>query len=303
MPVPSAITDLSQTAASNSPADTEVPTTADDYFRTHASFIALLRDGKGHAAEVTVASAGTADIGAANSLMVGITGTTTITSFGTNYNGPRLVRFAGALTLTHHATNLILPGAANITTAAGDAAIFAPTGSGWRCISYERASGVSLIGSLTSGTATAVSGTSVDFTSIPSWVKRITLSFSGVSTSGTSNPLIQIGDSGGVEATGYLGAGTAGGNAASPTVTNYTTGFGLPGSSASNVLHGAVVLTLIDASAFTWAASGTLSLSNAATYFMTSGSKSLSAALDRIRLTTVGGTDTFDAGTVNVLYE
>jgi len=143
MPVPTLISELSQTASSNSPAGSESPTTADDYFRTYASFIALLRDGKGFTDEVDVASAATCDIGAVNSLIVRITGTTGITSFGTTYNGPRFVRFADALTLTHNATTLILPGGANITTAAGDTLIAVPSGStpnGWRVMTYHPAS-------------------------------------------------------------------------------------------------------------------------------------------------------------------
>jgi hypothetical protein len=91
-----------------------------------------------------LASATTTDIGAQNSVFLNITGTTTITSFGTNYNGPRYIRFDGALTLTHNATTLILPGAANITTAAGDSAIVVPSGSpanGWRVAGYQKADG------------------------------------------------------------------------------------------------------------------------------------------------------------------
>lgn len=94
------------------------------------------------APESTVASASTADIGAAASQRVQITGTTTITGFGTRKNAVRIVRFAGALTLTHDATSLILPGGANITTAANDTAIFASDNAGhWRCHVYERAHG------------------------------------------------------------------------------------------------------------------------------------------------------------------
>jgi hypothetical protein len=91
-------------------------------------------------AQATVASAGTADIGAASADRVSISGTTTITSFGTSANLARFVTFEGVLTLTHHATSLILPGGANITTAAGDTAVFISDNSGnWRCISYQRA--------------------------------------------------------------------------------------------------------------------------------------------------------------------
>lgn len=162
MPVPSAISDLSTTAGSNSPAGSDSPTTTDDYLRAHASFLALLRDGKGAAAEITVASGGTTDIGAAASPFVLISGTTTITSFGTTYSGARFVRFSGILTLTHNATTLILPGGANITTAAGDALIAVPVGSpgsGWKVVSYQRADGAIVAATQAqqeTGTSTAV---------------------------------------------------------------------------------------------------------------------------------------------------
>jgi len=91
-----------------------------------------------------LASAATTDIGAQNTVLLNITGMTSITSFGTNYNGPRYLRFDGVLTLTHNATTLILPGGANITTAAGDSAIVVPNGTpanGWRVVGYQRNSG------------------------------------------------------------------------------------------------------------------------------------------------------------------
>lgn len=155
---------------------------------------------------------------------------------------------------------------------------------------------------MTLGTAKAsTSGTSVEFTSIPSWVKRITISLVGVSTSGTSQPIFQIGDSGGFETSGYLGSSSSLGVAT--TSANYTDGFGLYVASASNVIHGAIVLTLVDASTFTWAAHGVFGLSNTTLTLTTAGSKSLSATLDRVCITTQGGSDTFDAGKINILYE
>lgn len=103
-----------------------------------------------------LASASTADLGSIQSNSVNITGTTTITSFGTGVSLLRFVKFAGALTLTHNATSLILPTGANITTAAGDSAICLSDGSGnWKVVSYQRASGVSL-GVPTSTTAGTV---------------------------------------------------------------------------------------------------------------------------------------------------
>ena len=98
-----------------------------------------------------IASAATTDIGAPLTTLLNVTGTATITSFGTNYNGPRFLRFAGVCTLTNSAT-LVLPGGANITTAAGDSAIVVPLdnpATGWRVVVYERASGAAFDGSVT----------------------------------------------------------------------------------------------------------------------------------------------------------
>lgn len=88
----------------------------------------------------TVASATTTDLGSVPGRYVSVTGTTTITGFGTIKAGTiKYVKFAGALTLTHNGTSLILPGAANIATAAGDTAVFVSEGSGnWRCLAFQR---------------------------------------------------------------------------------------------------------------------------------------------------------------------
>jgi hypothetical protein len=304
MPVPSSITDLSQTAGSNSPASSESPITADDYLRSNASFIAQHRDGQGFTAEVDLASAATCSIGAQTSFFVRVTGTTTITSFGavTALPGPRFLRFADALTLTHNASTLILPGGANITTAAGDTCVATPISGGWVVSNYQRAGASNAL--FSGSTQATTSGTAKDWTGIPSWVKRVTLMFAGVSTSGTSAPLVQIGDSGGVEATGYLGAASSTANGSSPNVSNYTSGFGLVGVvSGVTVWHGTMVLTLLDASTNTWTASFSGGLSNSATAIHGGGSKALSATLDRIRLTTAGGSDTFDAGSASIMYE
>lgn len=147
----------------------------------------------------------------------------------------------------------------------------------------------------------ATSGTTIDFTGIPAWAKKIVIQFFGVSTNGTSNPLIQLGDSGGVETSGYLGTGSS--ITAVVSSTNYTAGFGIPLADAANVIHGSVTLTLEDATQFTWICSGVVSTSNTAASAVVSGSKSTSAALDRVRITTVNGTDAFDAGAINILYE
>jgi hypothetical protein len=163
MPVPSAISSLSQTAGNNSPPGSESPTSADDYLRQYSAFIAMLRDGVGFSVPVQLASAATTSIGAQNAMFVEITGTTTITSFGTTYNGPRFLRFTGALTLTHNATTLSLPGAANITTAAGDTAIAIPNqgGNGWNVVQFQRA-----YGAFNATRADVASAATVDLSSV-----------------------------------------------------------------------------------------------------------------------------------------
>jgi hypothetical protein len=135
MTVPSVITDLNVVAASNSPAGTDpVGSTLDDFLR--AGFAIVRRE---QAQGAAIASASTTNIGGnTDGYYLHITGTTTITSFGTVAAGvSRVVVFDAALTLTYNATSLILPGLANITTAAGDVAEFVSEGSGnWRCTRY-----------------------------------------------------------------------------------------------------------------------------------------------------------------------
>lgn len=107
---------------------------------TGSAFVAVVIPASSVKASVDIGSAATTSIGAAASQNVRVTGTTTITSLGTAPAGLfRRVLFAASLTLTHNATSLILPGAANITTAADDIACFVSEGSGnWRCTSYQR---------------------------------------------------------------------------------------------------------------------------------------------------------------------
>jgi uncharacterized cupin superfamily protein len=290
----------STTEASNKPTGaTTIATNLDDNLRRIQATTRAWLAHKG----ADIASAATTDLGAVEGLLHDVTGTTSITSFGTVSAGIwKAVKFEGALTLTHNATSLILPGAANITTANGDVAIMMSEGSGnWRCLAYMKADG-SHLGPVLGTEQASTSGTSLDF-SIPSWAKKITIQFVGVSTSGTDAWLVQLADSGGVEDTGYLGSCARLTDSAAVSVGAFTAGFGISSSSASNVIHGTVVLTLEDAANFTWVASGNLADSAAGLIFTTAGSKSLSAALSSVRITTSSGTDTFDAGAVNVVYE
>ncbi len=164
--------------------------------------------------------------------------------------------------------------------------------------------GVSYRTKITLGTEQAsTSGTSIDFTSIPSWAKKITIMFVGVSTSGTSNPLIQIGTGGSPTTSGYLGSSTSPANGGATTGANYTTGFGIAGAQAANVMHGHIFLTLEDSSDNTWVCSHVIGYSNTAASSVGGGRVALSGALDMVRITTVGGSDTFDAGAINIQYE
>ena len=150
---------------------------------------------------------------------------------------------------------------------------------------------------ITSGTAVAsTSGTSIDFTSIPSWVKRITVMFNGVSTNGTSNIQIQIG-AGSVVSSGYSSSSwTSNTNNSSA-----TSGFLITASNAAaNTYYGNIIICLQTSN--TWVEShalGGLTNNNC----MGGGAISLGGALDRARITTVNGTDTFDLGSINILYE
>lgn len=150
---------------------------------------------------------------------------------------------------------------------------------------------------LSSGTPTVV-----DWGISPN-AKRITTQLNGVSTNGASLPQLQLGDSSGFETAGYSGAAGALTSSAQ-VVAAMSSGFLLAGAgAAAHVRHGLVVLTLMDPSNNTWAISGSLGDSGSAQVFMTGGTKSLSDGLTQLRLTTVNGTDTFDAGSVNIMVE
>jgi hypothetical protein len=244
----------------------------------------------------TVASAATTDIGAVTSQNVTVTGTTTITSFGTVAAGTfRRLVFSGILTLTHNATSLILPQGGNVVTAVGDSLEAVSLGSGnWRVTSYQR------IGSngLVSGVVQTASGTAVDFTGatgIPSWAKRVTVMWSALSTNGTSGLGVQIGPSGGLETSGY--ASTVSG-------TLSTTHFLVVDVlAAAGVYHGIAVLTLIDSSTNTWVFSTSTGRTDTAASLVGAGSKSLAGSISQLRLKAINGTDAFDAGKVNIFYE
>lgn len=146
-------------------------------------------------------------------------------------------------------------------------------------------------------TAQAASGTAVDFFGIPSWAKRVTVMFSGVSLTGSSSISVQLG-SGTVQTTGYESFSTRLG-ISGVEGSSLTTGFMVNVNVASRLLSGAYVFNLCEAN--TWVGHGTQATDGHTT--ASAGQVALSDALDRIRITTVNGTDVFDAGTINVMYE
>ena len=180
------------------------------------------------------------------------------------------------------------------TNTASNFTVTVPAGTGTMAVQ-----GVST--NIVSGTAVAsTSGTSIDFTSIPSWVKRITVMFSGVSTSGTSLPQIQIG-SGSVVTSGYVQNATYMINAGSNSANGGTTGFILAVSTAaSDTLYGTAVITLAGSNKYV---STVNTIRAAGASVVGAGGITLSGALDQVRITTVNGSDTFDAGSINIWYE
>jgi len=181
------------------------------------------------------------------------------------------------------------------TTLAGDFTISQGTGT----IGASKVTPSQLSHPFTSATAVAsTSGTAIDFTSIPSWVKRITVMLNGVSTSGTSLLQIQIG-SGSIQTSGYGGyyylSNTLKGSFSSAFII-------VAQSSAASINYGSATLNLFGSN--TWVETGIVADSGfALAVTQSGGATALSGSLDRIRLTTANGTDTFDAGSVNIMYE
>jgi len=280
MPVPASLASLSTTAGSNPPSGGENPfPDLDDHLRFAYSCIATLRDGKLDASAVsafmlTVLNDADAATARATLGAVGLTGDQTVAGVKTFSSSP------------------IVPTATagdNTTKAASTAFVKAATDSA--VIDRSRIS-------LTASQVTT-SGTAVDFTSIPSWAKRITVMFNGVSTNGSSAVTVQIG-AGSIDATGYSGA--SGYTGTSSAAGNMTNGFATETASGAGVVrHGHCVLTLIGSD--TWVFSSVQGRSDSTFMHIGGGSKSLSGTLDRLRITATNGTDTFDAGSVALLIE
>lgn len=157
---------------------------------------------------------------------------------------------------------------------------------------------------LTAGTVQAsTSGTSITFGSVPSWARRIRVMLSGVSLSGSALIRFRLGTAGGIVTSGYLGAGSV--ISSGSATANQTAGFDIYTNvpSATYVYHGSIDFTLLDATNNIWVASGVFATSSVAWTHTVAGVVTLSGVLTQLAVTTSNGTDTFDAGSINILYE
>lgn len=177
--------------------------------------------------------------------------------------------------------------------------VYRSTGTTW----YPFSGGAGRASGLVSGTVTASSGTALTYASLPSWAKRITVMIASLQTSSTTTPVIQLSAASTFKTSGYLSA--VGVTAASSAASNNSTGGFAIGSSSwasSIVIHGSVTFTLLNSATYLWAASGVLARSDGTVTYYTAGSVTLAGVLDGIRLY-IDGTQTFTAGSINILYE
>ena len=158
-------------------------------------------------------------------------------------------------------------------------------------------------GKMVLGTAVnSTSGTSIDFTGIPSWVKKITVMFNAVSTNGSSLVIVRLGV-GSIQSTGYSTITTATSGSNTIAAASFTDAFSTDAVVAANSYnrHGSIIFTKMDLSN-KWSAIGSIANPNINASYIC-GNVTLSGTLDRIRITTANGTDTFDAGSINIMYE
>ncbi|MHB1098648.1 MAG: hypothetical protein ACYCZR_03760 [Burkholderiales bacterium] len=288
MPVPVTIADLSATAASNSPAGAEAVSAAvgpDDYLRAHAAIIKTL------ASSVTtdIATAVSNHVAAADPhplyALESALGTASTKDTGTASGNVPLV---GTKSATESLAGLVeLATQAEAEAGADNTVVMTP---------LKTAQAISALAIDVGTKQDSTSGVAIDFTGIPATAKRITMVFSGVSTNGTSLPIVRLGDAGGFEDTGYVGGASGNGVA-----TTSTAGFLISAEGGgAYVFHGSIVL--IKLSGNTWVSSACTGRSDNNNAYSCGGSKTLSDTLTQVRLTTVSG-DTFDAGMINILVE
>jgi hypothetical protein len=182
----------------------------------------------------------------------------------------------------------------------GTVSLSVPAVAGSNTLTIQAGTGTNSMNTL----ATAVpstSGTSIDFTSLPSWIKKITVMFSGVSTNGSAYVIVQLG-AGSLTTSGYIGEVGQLVNGSSSFTQAYSSGFIIEaGTNAAATRYGSLVFTLIGSNI--WVGQGNVARGDSTNISVTGGGITLGGTLDRVRITTSNGTDAFDAGNVNILYE
>lgn len=256
--------------------------------------ISALTDDKFNKPVTTIASASVTDL-AATALVtsqIEITGSETINSFVIPNGSSFVITFTGSPTLTNGASISTGTGQ-NLVISPGDSLIIRATAT--NVVQVACYSTRNIIFRATAQNTT--SGTAIDFTGVPAGVKRITVVLNGVSTNGVSQLLVQLG-AGSVDNAGYSSVATGADSAVS--TTSSTNGFAVRITAATNTVS--IAMQITNVSGNTWVASHSGVIAGVVSCFG-GGNKTLSGVLDRLRLTTVNGTDTFDAGSVNILLE
>jgi len=244
----------------------------------------------------------------ANNDITSLTGLTTPLSIAQGGTGTASTTFAnltsnvtGTLPTANGGTNsTATPTAGGAGYGTGTAHAYTPAGTaGQVLVSAGSSAPTWAQNAINSKTAIAsTSGTSIDFGSIPSGVKRITVMFNNVSLSGSSQILVQIG-SGSVTSTGYNSAGSR--TTTAVTTASSTAGYVINSITGSESFNGN--MQILNVTSNTWVASHSGGYATGPSGFSGGGTVSLGGTLDRVRVTTVNGTDTFDAGSINILYE
>lgn len=235
-----------------------------------------------------------------------VTGTATVTAISTvTQAGTRvLLRAIGAWTLQHNATSLILPRGANITLAVGDIIEVVSLGSGnYLLASINKADGTALVTpaqAVSLARQSSTSGTAIDFLNIPASVSEIEVIFTGVSLSGSDQVLVQLGVSGVIDASGYLSVGSRIESGA--VSTSSTSGFIIRSDAATYALTGIMKLKLNSNGANQWMSDHTMADTGAtSSTFVGAGTKNFSGVINMLRITRTG-TNSFDAGSIDVRY-
>lgn len=180
----------------------------------------------------------------------------------------------------------------------GAITVSAPAVAGTNTLTLLAATATNSVNVLSTAVASTL-GTSISFTDLPAWVKRITVMLQGVSLSSTAQILVQLGTGATptYTITGYLSS--SGGVAASTGVSNVTSGFNVRTDSAAQIVSG--IMTIVNITDNSWVSSHSAKQS-ASTVILGGGDVSLGAVLTAVRITSTS-TDTFDLGTINILYE